>query len=59
MAHPFSVQDKFTRKTQDLNPECKEGSFPIMLMGVLLGFDEKNFLPNLFPLIVEWLHGWI
>ena len=37
MAHPFAVQDKFTRKTQDLNPECKEGSIPIMLLGVLLG----------------------
>ena len=37
MAHPFAVQDKFTQKTQDLSLECKEGSCPIMLLGVLLG----------------------
>ena len=37
MAHPFAVQDKFTQKTEDLNPECEEGSIPIMLLGVLPG----------------------
>ena len=37
MDHTFAVQDKFTRKTQDLNPECKEGSILIMQLGVLLG----------------------
>ena len=45
MAHPFAVQDKSTRKTQDLNPECKEGSIPIMLLGVLLGYIPIQALP--------------
>ena len=30
----FAVQDEFTQKTQDLNPGCKEGSIPIMQLGV-------------------------
>ena len=30
----FAVQDEFTQKTQDLNPECKEGSIPMMQLGV-------------------------
>ena len=46
MAHPFAVQDKFTRKTQDLNPECKEGSIPIMLLGVLLGHAPSQFIDD-------------
>ena len=37
MAHPFAVQDKSTRKIQDLNPECKEGSIPIMLLWGITG----------------------
>ena len=37
MAYPCAVKDKFIRKTQDLNPERKEGNISIMLLGVLLG----------------------
>ena len=51
MAHPFAVQDKFTQKTQDLNPECKEGSIPIMLLWDITGDggirNQKN-LPMQF-----------
>ena len=42
MAHPFAVQDKFTRKTQDLNPECKEGSIQIMQLWVQLGIKPSK-----------------
>ena len=37
IAHSFAVQDEFTQKTQDLNPECKEDSNPIMQWGIKLG----------------------
>ena len=36
IAQTFVVQDEFTQKTQDLNPECKEGSTPIMQLGIRL-----------------------
>ena len=36
-AHPFAVQDESTKKTQDLNPERKEGSIPIMLLWGITG----------------------
>jgi len=31
----------FTQKSQDLNPECKEGSISIMQLGVLTGNTER------------------
>ena len=34
IAQQFVVQDKFTQKTRDLNPKCKEGITPIMQLGV-------------------------
>ena len=34
MAQPYAIQDKFTPKTQDLNPEGKECSIPIMQLRV-------------------------
>jgi len=36
IAIPFAVQDEFEKKNQDLNPECKEVSSPIMELGVKL-----------------------
>ena len=40
IAQPFAVQDEFTRKTQDLNPECIEDLSPIMQLGVKLGIEQ-------------------
>ena len=40
ITQPFAVQEEFTQKTQDLNPECKD-SIPIMQMGVKLGCYEN------------------
>ena len=34
IAQSFAVQDDFTQKNQDLNPECKESSIPIMQLEV-------------------------
>ena len=43
----------FTRKTQDVNPECKEDSSPIMQLRVKLGVQNsclglKQFLVNFY-----------
>ena len=46
MAHQFAEHDKYTQKIQDLNPECKEGSIPIMLLGVLLGHAPSQFIDD-------------
>ena len=35
-----AIQDKFNRKTQDLNPECKEGS--IHILALFMCFCESH-----------------
>ena len=47
MANPFAVQDKFTQKTQDLNPECKEGSIPIMLLWGITGIKTYPLIKTM------------
>jgi len=54
MAHPFAVQDKSTRKTQDLNPECDEGSIPIGLLWGITGSTMCLALPPASAVTKGW-----
>ena len=45
ITQPIAGQDEFTQKTQDLNPECKKDSRPIMKLGAKLGMEpEAQFI---------------